>query len=41
MIETALAFIFLVIPWMVGCVVVARFLYLIIADWWIDAHSKD
>jgi hypothetical protein len=36
MIETILAFVFLVLPWMIGCVVIARFLYVIVADWWID-----
>jgi hypothetical protein len=35
-VEAVLTFVFLVIPWMIGCAVIARFLYVIVADWWID-----
>ena len=34
--EATLTFVFLVLPWMIGCAVIARFLYVIVADWWID-----
>ena len=34
--EATLTFVFLVLPWMIGCVVAARFLYVVAADWWID-----
>ena len=34
--EATLTFVFLVLPWMIGCAVIARLLYVIVADWWID-----
>ena len=35
-VEAVLTFVFLVLPWMIGCAVITRFLYVIVADWWID-----